>query len=537
MEERGTNFFTELNGAFATFFSLAYILAVNPRILAESGGPCVPPDGNIFAPEYEECMSDVKKEFITATAIASMVGCFLMGILGNLPIALAPGMGLNAYFTYSVVGWRGTGSISYQAAVTAVAIEGVIFFVLAITGVRFAIIRLIPEPIKTATPAAIGAFLAHLGLQTAEGIGVVVADVATAVTLGGCPEDRRTNMTSYTEACEEDGNKCVFSDAYTCDDLGGIMQSWTTWIGIGGLVIMAILLAYKFKGAFLVGIAIVTGASWFRDTAVTYFPRTYDGDSRFDYFQQYVSIESMDNILTPYTGDLGEVWVALFTFLYVDFLDTSGTLLALTWSMGIADRETGDFPGSRFAFASDAIATVVGSVFGLSPVTSYIESGAGVEVGAKTGLTAVFVGIFFLCSIFFAPIIASIPPWATGGSLIIVGALMARSLGKIKWHIPSHAISAFVTVIMMPLTYSIAYGLIAGIAIFIIIEGTMLILSFVGIKKPVYEEGDMFGGKTASITTEKDSSPAKEMPEETEMEKAPTAIKTGGDESDFEGSV
>jgi len=205
--------------------------------------------------------------------------------------------------------------------------------------------------------------------------------------------------------------------------------------------------------------------------------------------------------------------------------------------MGIADRETGDFPGSRFAFASDAIATVVGSVFGLSPVTSYIESGAGVEVGAKTGLTAVFVGIFFLCSIFFAPIIASIPPWATGGSLIIVGALMARSLGKIKWHIPSHAISAFVTVIMMPLTYSIAYGLIAGIAIFIIIEGTMLILSFVGIKKPVYEEGDMFGGKTASITTEKDSSPAKEMPEETEMEKAPTAIKTGGDESDFEGSV
>lgn len=153
-------------------------------------------------------------------------------------------IGLNAYFTYSVVGWRGTGSISYDAAVTAVAIEGVIFFILAITGVRFAIIRLIPEPIKTATPAAIGAFLAHLGLQTAEGIGVVVADIATAVTLGGCPEDRRTKMTSLTADCSDLGI-CVTSDAYTCDDLGGIMQSWTTWIGIGGFVIMAILLAYK----------------------------------------------------------------------------------------------------------------------------------------------------------------------------------------------------------------------------------------------------------------------------------------------------
>lgn len=205
--------------------------------------------------------------------------------------------------------------------------------------------------------------------------------------------------------------------------------------------------------------------------------------------------------------------------------------------MGVADRETGDFPGSRLAFASDAIATIVGSVFGLSPVTSYIESGAGVEVGAKTGLTAIFVGIFFLCSIFFAPIIASIPPWATGGSLIIVGALMARSLGKIKWHIPSHAISAFVTVIMMPLTYSIAYGLIAGIAIFLIMEGTMLILSFVGIKRPVYEEGGMFGGKDESITTEEDSSPTKEMPEEAAMEVAPAAVKIGDNVSDFEGSV
>lgn len=224
---------------------LAYILAVNPRILADSGGPCDNSNG-LFDPEYEQCLEEVKREYITSTAIASMFGCFLMGIVANLPIALAPGMGMNAYFTYSVIGWRGTGSVSYEAAVTAVMIEGAIFFVMAITGARFAIIKLIPEPVKTATPAAIGAFLAHLGLQTAEGIGVVVSDTATAVTLGGCPEDKRTYMVAFTEACQADLQACTPGDAYTCDDLGGIMRSGTTWVGILGLMIVAILLAYKY---------------------------------------------------------------------------------------------------------------------------------------------------------------------------------------------------------------------------------------------------------------------------------------------------
>lgn len=153
-------------------------------------------------------------------------------------------MGMNAYFTYSVVGWRGTGSVSYEGAVTAVAIEGVLFFVLAVTGARFAIIRLIPEPVRIATPAGIGAFLAHLGLQTAEGIGLVVSDIATAVTLGACPEEKRTKIVAYTDTCKDEGI-CVFSDAYTCDDLGGIMTSGPTWVGILGLLIMAILLGYR----------------------------------------------------------------------------------------------------------------------------------------------------------------------------------------------------------------------------------------------------------------------------------------------------
>ena len=186
-----------------------------------------------------------------------------------------------------------------------------------------------------------------------------------------------------------------------------------------------------------------------------------------------------------------------------------GTLLALVSAMGFVDEETGDFPASKQAFAVDALSTMFGSIFGLSPVTSFIESGAGVEAGSRTGLTAVFCGIFFFLSIFFAPIIASIPPWATGGSLIIVGALMSRSLGKLKWHDPAHAVTAFLTVIVMPLTYSIgkrhkcrvdkligsltcffaAYGLIAGICCWIILQGTFFLFSLVGIERPDFGDG------------------------------------------------
>ena len=247
LEERGTTFTTELRGATATFLTTAYILAVNPRILADSGGPCVPneQDGGIFSSEYETCLENIRRQYVTATAIASMIGCLLMGIGANLPIALAPGMGTNAYFTYSVVGFRGTGTISYEAAVTAVLIEGAIFFVLAITGVRYALVKLVPEPVRIATAAGIGAFLAHLGLQTAEGIGVVVGDTATLITLGGCPIDHRTPIVALTKACMANSTECFISDAYTCDSLSSVMTSATTWIGILGLFLMSIMLAYK----------------------------------------------------------------------------------------------------------------------------------------------------------------------------------------------------------------------------------------------------------------------------------------------------
>ena len=168
--------------------------------------------------------------------------------------------------------------------------------------------------------------MAHLGLQTAEGIGIVVSDIATAVTLGACPEDKRVPIVALTDACKADSLSCVTSDAYTCDDLGGIMTSATAWVGLLGMMLMAILMSYKSKLAFVVGIGFITFISWFRNTAITYFPDTDAGDARFEYFKQVVPIEKLDELLVPYTSDLKSAGVALVTFLYVDFLDTSGTL-------------------------------------------------------------------------------------------------------------------------------------------------------------------------------------------------------------------
>ena len=308
MNDRGTNLITELRAATATFLTTAYILAVNPRILAESGGTCVAPDGNIFDPDYEMCLEQRKRQYVTATALGSMIGCILMGIGANLPIALSPGMGINAYFTYNLVGWRGTGSVQYEVALTAIIVEGAIFLVLALTGVRFALAKLIPEPIRLATAPAIGAFLAHLGFQTAEGLGIVVSDIATAITLGACPEEKRTPIVAYDDASD---GICIVSDSYTCDVLGGKMTSATSWLGMLGLLIIVVLLAYRKRSGIIIGILFVTIISWFRNTAVSYFPDTPEGDARFDYFRQVVAIEPMDMILAKFSNNLRGAGIAL----------------------------------------------------------------------------------------------------------------------------------------------------------------------------------------------------------------------------------
>ena len=265
------------------------------------------------------------------------------------------------------------------------------------------------------------------------------------------------------------------------------MTSPTTWIGILGFIIMIVFLSYKRNYGIIVGIFFVTIISWFRNTAVTYFPYTLEGDERFEYFSQVVAIEPVNLLFAKYGGDLQAAVIALFTFLYVDFLETTGTFLGLVTHMGLLD-EKGDFPRSRLAFSADAKATMTGSLFGLSPVTSFVESAAGVEAGGKTGVTALMVGFYFLLSIFFAPIFASIPPWATGGSLVLVGSLMCRNMELIKWHRVDHAVTAFTTIIVMPLTYSIAYGLVGGFLVWIGSQTIFYALNLVGIPYPYSDD-------------------------------------------------
>lgn len=508
LEERGSTLTRELQAGTATFLTMAYILAVNPRIMAESGGICdgdeYEDEGGIFSEGYESCIFEVQRQYVTATALGSLIGCLLMGLGANLPIGLAPGMGMNAYFTYTVVGWRGTGGTSYRSALTAVLIEGFIFLIIGITGARFFMARLIPEPLRHAIAPGIGAFLAHLGLQTAEGLGIVVSDIATAVTLGACPEQFRTPLVAYDDACKNEGI-CVLSDAYTCDVLGHRMESATVWLGLVGMFIMGVCMSYSKtrNSSIITGILFVTFVSWFRDTAVTYFPDTDAGNVRFDYFKQVVDIEPLNLLVANYSGDLKSAGLALVTFFFVDFLDTTGTLLAVVDPIPGVVQPDGDFTNSRIAFSVDAVATIIGSIFGLSPVTSYIESAAGVLAGGRTGLTALMVGFYFALSIFFAPIFASIPPWATGGALIVVGSMMFKNLAKVQWEKVDHGLTAFVTVLLMPLTYSIAYGIIGGIMVWVSLQAAFWVLGKVGIKRSTAAEVD--GGASSETNDKGDS--------------------------------
>ena len=227
-----------------------------------------------------------------------------------------------------------------------------------------------------------------------------------------------------------------------------------------------------------------------------------------------VALEPLNLVIAKFSGNISKALKALFFFLFIDFLDTTGTMLAVVSPLGISD-EKGDFPKSRQAFAVDAIATMIGSIFGLSPITSYIESAAGVEAGGRTGITALVCAFYFLIAIFFAPILSSIPGWATGGALIIIGALMCRSLPLIQWNKIDHALTAFVTIMLMPLTYSIAWGLIGGGFVWLIMRGFFLIFSvFFGIKIPG-EETEEEADSPKDLSEESDNS---EKPEKEELE-------------------
>ncbi|KAJ0044724.1 hypothetical protein Pint_06648 [Pistacia integerrima] len=482
LNERNSTFTTELRAGTATFLTMAYILAVNASILADSGGTCtvadcVPPDDsckfNPVNPGYSSCLDKVRKDLIVATVASSLIGCLIMGAFANLPLALAPGMGTNAYFAYTVVGFHGSGNVPYKSALAAVFIEGLIFLFISAIGFRAKLAKLVPKPVRISSSAGIGLFLAFIGLQNNQGIGLVGYSSSTLVTLGACPRSARAAVAPVITAAN--GTVSLMQGGSVSGDilcLRDRMESPTLWLGIVGFVIIAYCLVKNIKGAMIYGIIFVTGVSWFRNTEVTAFPNTQAGNIAHEYFKKVVDIhviQSTAGALSFKSIGKGYFWEALVTFLYVDILDTTGTLYSMARFAGFIDQN-GDFEGQYFAFMSDAMSIVVGALLGTSPVTTFIESSTGIREGGRTGLTALIVAVYFFLAFFFTPLLASIPAWAVGPPLILVGVLMMRSVVEIEWNDMRQAIPAFITLMLMPLTYSIAYGLIGGIGTYVVLH-------------------------------------------------------------------
>ncbi|GAB3648353.1 NCS2 family permease [Glycomyces tarimensis] len=399
LSENRTSWRREVLAGTTTFLAMAYILAVNPGILsfgvADILGPDAAPDpGAIF----------------TATALASALGCLVMGLWARYPIALAPGMGLNAFFAFSVVVGMG---IPWQTALTGTLVSGVLFFILAVTGVRETIINAIPAQLKLATGAGIGLFIAFIGLQ---GAGIVVADEATLVALGD-------------------------------------FTSGPTLLALFGLAATVVCLVLGWKGGVFYGmlatlvLGLATGViDW--NLAESTAPNLNAFGAAFTGFEDAFTTQMV---------------IVVLTMLFVDFFDTAGTLFAVAGQAGML--RDGKLPRAGRALAADSIATMGGAVLGTSTTTSYIESTAGVATGGRTGLTSVTTAAWFLVSLIAFPIFGLVAnnSEVTAPALIIVGVLMATQLGGIEWDRLEFAIPAFITVVAMPLTYSIANGIALGL--------------------------------------------------------------------------
>ncbi|KAF2866730.1 permease family-domain-containing protein [Massariosphaeria phaeospora] len=477
-EIKNTKFSTEIRAGVTTFFTMAYIIAVNASVLSDTGGTCVCNDpidalctNNV---EYTVCLQELNRSFITVTAALAGFSSFLFGFVTNMPVCLAPGMGLNAYFAYQIVGYHGQGIISYNLALTAVFVEGFIFIFLSLIGMRQWLVKVIPVSLKIACACGIGLFLAEIGLSYSAGIGAITGAKVTPLEVAGCPEAFR------------DGNGFCTSHK---------MTSPAMWIGIfcGG-VFTAYLMAYKVKSAMIAGIALVSILSWPRGTPFTYFPHDAVGDDRWKFFKKVADFHPFDSTLNVLDWDVSKspshFILALFTFLYVDIIDCTATLYSMARFSGVVDPQTGDFPRSTLAYCTDAFCISVGALFGCSPVTAFIESGAGIAEGGKTGLTAITCGICFFISMFFAPIFASIPPWATGCTLVLVGCLMMRQVVNINWRYIGDAVPAFVTVMFIPFGYSAAYGLIAGLMTYTALNGSIYLTKLISGGRIVPDDED-----------------------------------------------
>lgn len=395
LNERNTTIQTEFIGGLTTFLTMAYIIFVNPAILSETGMD--------------------NGALITVTCLVSFIGTVLVGLWANMPFAMAPGMGLNAFFTYTIVLNEG---IPWQSALGIVFLSGFLFLILALFGAREKIAQAIPAPIKIATGAGIGLFIAFIGLKN---LGLIEGSEATFVTLAAMKP--------------------------------------TVAFGLIGLIIVIVLELRKVKGAILVGVLITTLLGLFY------------GDVKLP-----ETIISAPPSIAPIAFQM-DITSALqwslvgtiLSFMFVDLFDSIGTIVACSYEANMVD-EKGQIPAMGKVLQADALATSVGALLGTSTTTTYIESGSGIAAGARTGLSAIFTGAFFLLALFFTPIIGIVPAYATAPALIMVGIFMFKNIRRIQFDDLGEVATAFITMLLMPLTYSISTGLLFGFLAYILIS-------------------------------------------------------------------
>lgn len=399
LKENKTDVKTEILAGITTFMTMVYILAVNPGMLSETGMDF----GGVF----------------TATALSAGVATLIMALYAKYPFALAPGMGLNAFFTYSVcIGMKQ----SWQFALTAVLVEGIIFILLSLLKVREAIFDLIPLSLKKAVSAGIGLFIALVGLKNA---GIIAANEGTTIGLG--------DLTANASI-----------------------------VALLGLIVIAILYARNVKGALLIGIIIATIIGI--PLGVTTLPEG------FKIFSLPPSLKDVAFKFVPFSEIMTkDFWIIVVTFLFVDIFDTVGTLAGVASKSGMLDKE-GKLPRVSRALTADAVGTIFGACMGTSTVTTFVESSAGVAAGGRTGLTSVTTGIMFILALFIAPLFAIIPAAATAPVLVVVGVFMMSAVMEINWHDLTEAVPAFLTIAMMPFAYSIAEGIVFGIVSYTLIK-------------------------------------------------------------------
>ena len=402
IRENGSTFMTEILAGITTFVTMSYIIFVNPGILSNTGM------------DFDA--------LVVVTCLASALGTFCMAVFANYPIALAPGMGLNAFFAFGVVlSMKINGApVTWQMALAAVFIEGAIFAVLTLTSIREQIMNSIPKSLKIGISAGIGLFIAFIGLQSA---GIIVNNDATLV------------------------------------GLGSLKGNTPMMLSMLGLFIMAVLTAWNVKGALLIGIIAVTGVA-----------------AALGLIEVPEKFVSEPPSIMPLVGKLDfslikepEFWIVVFTFFFVDFFDTLGTLVGVCNRSGLLD-ENGNLPRAKGALMADAIATMAGAVMGTSTVTSYVESSSGVAQGGRTGLTAIVTALLFVGAIFFTPIVKIVPGYATAPALIIVGVYMMMSLRDLNYDDWTELIPAVVGFFMMPFAYSIATGIEFAIILYVAIK-------------------------------------------------------------------